>query len=159
MKVLAWMTVLNAGLMAGLLFAYSCSVNIGLQTLVDAEYIRAMQSINKAIQNPVFLGCFMGLLLLFPVMAYHAYGEGLSFYYALGAMLIYIAGVFALTMLCNVPLNEQLAKFSTATATAEDISRMRQAFEGPWNRYHLMRTIASILSFAFAILSLINRKF
>jgi uncharacterized membrane protein len=159
MKVIAWLTVLNSGLIAGLLFAYSCSVNIGLQLLADAEYIRAMQSINKAIQNPVFLGCFLGLLLLFPVMAFQTYGLGNSFYYGLSAMLIYFIGVFGITMFFNVPLNELLARFSTATATAVEISQLRQAFEVPWNRYHLIRTVAAILSFALAILAIMNRKF
>ena len=45
----------TTALIAGLLYAYSCSVNIGLGRLADAEYISAMQSINKAIQNPLFL--------------------------------------------------------------------------------------------------------
>ena len=39
----------TTALITGLLYAYSCSVNIGLGRLADAEYIAAMQSINKAI--------------------------------------------------------------------------------------------------------------
>jgi uncharacterized membrane protein len=66
MKMALFTTILFSGLVAGLLYSYSTSVNPGLKALPDNEYIRAMQSINTAIQNPVFFIAFMGLLLLFP---------------------------------------------------------------------------------------------
>lgn len=47
------------GLSAGLLYAYSCSVNLGLGRLPDGEYLAAMQSINKEILNPLFLQAFL----------------------------------------------------------------------------------------------------
>ena len=68
----------TTALIAGLLYAYSCSVNIGLGRLADAEYISAMQSINKAIQNPLFFISFMGTLLLLPLCTYLNYGQPLS---------------------------------------------------------------------------------
>ena len=77
----------------------------------------------------------------------------------LSATLIYVIGVFGVTMFGNVPLNEQLAKFSISTATESEIIKMRIAFEKPWNAYHTIRTIASILSFGLTILSIIRGKF
>jgi len=47
-------TTTTTSLIAGLFYAYSCSVNPGLRRLADKEYLTAMQSINKAILNPVF---------------------------------------------------------------------------------------------------------
>ena len=64
---LLFLSVLLSGLIMGLLYGYACSVNPGLNKLSDAEYLRAMQSINTAIQNPVFFISFMGTLFILPV--------------------------------------------------------------------------------------------
>jgi uncharacterized membrane protein len=160
MKVLLFTTILFSGLVAGLLYSYSTSVNPGLKTLPGNEYIRAMQSINTAIQNPVFFISFIGLLLLFPFTTYLLYNhvpKG-SFYLFALAMAIYFIGVFGITMFFNVPLNEQLARFSLSTASQNEISAMRKLFEKPWNRYHTIRTILSIVSFALTILSVLKQK-
>jgi uncharacterized membrane protein len=159
MKVLLFTTLLFSGLVSGLFYAYSCSVNIGLRHLTDSEYIRAMQSINIAIQNPVFFITFMGLLILFPVSVFQLYKqETSSFYWMLAAMAFYFIAVFGVTVFGNVPLNEQLAKFPVSTASETDISKMRQAFETPWNSYHLIRTISSIIAFGLTILSVFKLK-
>ena len=159
MKVFLFPTVLFSGLVAGLFYAYSCSVNIGLRSLPDSEYLKAMQSINAAIQNPVFFISFMGLLLLFPITAGQLYKQpNDSFYLIVAAMAIYFVGVFGVTVFCNVPLNEQLAKFPIATANQNEISAMRQIFEKPWNNYHTLRTCASVLAFGLTILSAFKLK-
>jgi uncharacterized membrane protein len=51
---------LGCGLMAGLFFAFSVAVMKALARLPSAEGIGAMQSINVAIINPVFLAAFFG---------------------------------------------------------------------------------------------------
>lgn len=51
---------LGCGLMAGFFFAFSASVIKVLARLPSAEGIAAMQSINVAILNPVFLAAFLG---------------------------------------------------------------------------------------------------
>jgi hypothetical protein len=50
---------LGCGLMAGLFFAFSVSVMKAFARLPSAEGIGAMQSINVAIINPVFLAVFL----------------------------------------------------------------------------------------------------
>jgi uncharacterized membrane protein len=51
---------LACGLMAGLFFAFSVAVMKALARLPSAEGIGAMQSINVAIINPLFLAVFFG---------------------------------------------------------------------------------------------------
>lgn len=158
--MLLFLTILSSGLVAGLFYAYSCSVNPGLHMLGDKEYIQAMQGINSAIQNPVFFISFMGLLVVYPLCSYQLYRHngGLSFYLIIGAMLIYFVAVFGSTVLFNVPLNNRLAQFNTNTTSSEQITLMRQAFERPWNFYHSIRMIASIIAFALSILCLLKIK-
>lgn len=141
--------------MAGLIFAYACSVNPGLGRLPDAGYLTAMQSINRAILNPVFLSVFMGAVILLPIGTYRVYTSpaSLSFYLLLAASILYIVGVFGVTMAGNVPLNDKLDAFNLSAATPEALARMRADFEGPWNAWNMVRTIAAILAFLLAALA------
>jgi uncharacterized membrane protein len=150
--------VLLTGLLAGLFYGYSCSVNKGLGNLTDQQYLRAFQSINEAILNPVFFLSFAGsfFLLAGATIAGYLLGQTTAFYYSLAALLIYVCGVAGVTMAGNVPLNEQLAQTDLANASQETISALRYAFERPWNRYHTVRTIASVLSFGCMLFSLVS---
>jgi uncharacterized membrane protein len=152
-------SVTLAGLVAGLFFAYACSVNLGLARLTDAEYLKAMQSINRAILNSWFFTAFLGALILLPLatgLVYKHEGATLLFYYLLVAALVYILAVFGVTIFGNVPLNEAVDKFDIASATAEELKRQREIFETPWNRLNLIRTLASVISFVLVALGLIN---
>mgnify|MGYP003574981734 CR=1 FL=1 len=147
------LAILVTGLMAGLFYSYSCSVNPGLGRLTDANYLAAMQNINRAILNPAFFACFLGTLVLLPLSAYFHYSQpvGLKFWLVAGAAMVYIVGLFGVTMAGNVPLNNMLDKTDLTSATAEQLAQLRAAFEGPWNRWHAIRTIAVVLSFLMAI--------
>ena len=57
---IAFAAALGCGLMGGLFFAFSVAVMKALGRLPPAEGIAAMQSINVAILNPVFLTVFFG---------------------------------------------------------------------------------------------------
>jgi hypothetical protein len=52
------------GLLAGLFYAYACSVMPGLSDAGDRSFIDSMQQINKAIENPVFFLTFLGAPVL-----------------------------------------------------------------------------------------------
>jgi uncharacterized membrane protein len=146
-------TALASGLIAGLFYAYSCSVNPGLGALSDANYLSAMQSINRAILNPVFFFSFMGTLLLLPLSTYQHFGTGNRFYLLLAATVVYVVGTFGVTMFGNVPLNDALDKINLTTATAQELGAHRLKFEVSWNRLHAIRTYASILSFILVLLA------
>ena len=57
---LTFVTALGCGLIAGLFFAFSVAVMQALARLPAAGGIAAMQSINSAILNPLFLSVFLG---------------------------------------------------------------------------------------------------
>lgn len=144
------LTTLVTGLIAGLFYAYSCSVNPGLTRLNDMAYLSAMQAINKAILNPVFFISFMGTLLLLPLstwLQYAQHGSSNSFFLWLAAALIYIIGVFGVTAAGNVPLNDLLEKANLNSLTATELSQLRLQFEKPWLFYHQIRTVSVVISF------------
>ena len=132
-------------LVTGLFYGYSVSVNGGLHRLNDSEYVKAMQSINAVIQNPLFFVSFIGPVILLPLAAFlQRDANPMQFALLLASSVIYIAGSFGLTMVGNVPLNVRLAKFDANKGSGNEIVQARAEFEKPWNRLHAIRTIASI---------------
>jgi uncharacterized membrane protein len=155
--ILALATTTTA-LIAGLLYGYSCSVNIGLGQLPDAEYISAMQSINRAIQNPLFFISFMGTVLLLPISTYLHYEQPVStrFWLLLAATGVYIVGVIGVTALGNIPLNNMLAMFDLKSASAETMAVERAKFEGAWGQFHTIRTVAAVISLVLTIVACLS---
>ena len=151
-------TATCAALIAGLLYSYSCSVIPAFRSLPDREYVAVMQSVNKAIQNPVFFISFMGTLLLLPLSTFMAYTSPLPprFWILLSAAVLYIAGVFGVTVFGNIPLNNTLDEFDLYTASAEAIRLQRLDFEGRWISFHSVRTIASIVCLVLVITGCIS---
>ena len=152
-------SILLTGLLAGLLFGYQCSVINGLGALGNKDYLSAFQSINKAIQNPVFFISFMGSLIVLPIACYLAYKNGQSdlLPYLLFATVVYTIGVFGITIVCNVPLNDMLDGLNIQSATDVQLQDMRSKFEIGWNKWHLVRTVAAIASFVALIIPLLKR--
>lgn len=139
------LAVIVTALSAGLFYAYSCSVNPGLGRLPDEQYLAAMQSINRAILNPVFFLSFMGTLILLPLAAWLNYqGSSQRFILLVAAAVLYTVGTFCVTIFGNVPLNNVLDSLDLSSASAEKMKEVRLAFEIPWNRLHQVRTLANI---------------
>jgi len=154
------LTATATGLISGLFYSYSCSVNPGLGNLPDANYIAAMQSINKAIINPFFMMSFLGTLVLLPLSTYYSYNASmmLRFYLLLAATILYAAGVFGVTMLGNVPLNDALEKVNLQAASPAEVRAYRISFEGPWNYLHRIRSLASSGTLILVVLACVLGK-
>ena len=156
-KLIFILTTTSTGLIAGLLYAYSCSVNLGLNRLEDSAYLSAMQHINKAILNPCFFFTFMGSALFLPICTFLQYQKPFTscFNLLLAATLIYLVGVLGVTLFGNVPLNDALANFDISRASMDEIKMQRAQFEPAWNNFHFYRTLAAVCSFVLVILALV----
>lgn len=154
------LAALTTALSAGLFYSWSCSVTPGLARLSDAQYLAAMQSMNRAILNPVFFSCFFGALLLLPLSAYIEYRQHTvwAFRFLLGASLVYGIGVFGVTMFGNVPMNERLDAFDLSAATADAMNAHRTSFEARWNRLNNIRSIMGALAMVLVILACLFRN-
>lgn len=158
-ELILLLATIVAALMAGLFYAYSCSVVPGLGRLPDLEYLNAMQSINRAILNPLFLCCFMGALLLLPLgtwTAYHTGGLTTRCWLLLLATAAYALGVFGVTIMGNVPMNDTLDKLVLDNSTADQLRMHRAAFESRWNTLNHVRTVFAVLALVFAVLACIS---
>ena len=151
-----WLTfaaALGAGLIAGTFFIFSVAIMASLRRLPASEGMAAMQSINVVIQNPVFLGVFMGtaiLSIVLAVMTVVDWNPGVSACLIAGAIL-YAVGTFALTIVFNVPLNNALDAADPSTAAGQEVWKNYLA---NWTFWNNVRTVASILAtaaYVFAI--------
>lgn len=156
--VLLIITTVFTALIAGLFYAYSCSVVLGLGKLSDAEYLKAMQNINREIQNPVFFMSFMGTAILLPISAFLFRGEKLTFIFLLLATFAYLIGVFGVAVVGNVPMNNLLDQFDISTSTAEAIKQVRENFENRWNFLNNIRTVFSVISIVLVVCACIWNK-
>ena len=144
-----------AGLVAGVMLAFSTSVMPALRRRPAAEGVAAMQTMNSAILNPLF-GILFGVgapvrgpavTAPFTTDGSHAVWRGV------GAAL-YVAGTFGLTMGVNVPMNEALdaAHPARGGATAE---LWRRLHVRRWTAWNNVRTLSGAAASALLIVSLL----
>jgi uncharacterized membrane protein len=150
---LTFFATLGCGLMAGLFFAFSNFVMKALGSLPPAKGIAAMQSVNVAVLNPLFLGLFFGtgvaclLVLIFAFARWHDPSAG---YLLVGAFL-YLFGNILVTIFFNVPLNDALAAANAESSDAVNV--WRNYLEG-WTSWNHVRTITALAAAASLTIAL-----
>ncbi|MFD8973678.1 DUF1772 domain-containing protein [Streptomyces sp. NPDC059593] len=137
-----------SGLVAGLLFAYVCSVMPALARSDDRVFVEVMRNINDVIQNPLFFAVFLGAPILAAVAAWQHRATGARGWTL--AALVLSLGVFLVTTAGNVPLN-------AALATAQDPVAARAAFEDPWVTWNLVRTLLATAGLVCLVRALMVR--
>ena len=141
----------GAGLVSGLLFAFSNFVMRALADLPPDKGMFAMRRINETIINPVFLMLFLGtpiLCLVIVVNSVLKIEEPGSLFLLIGAF-AYLLGPFGITMLFNVPLNNLLARADLSNA--EDIWPMYQKKWQWWNHVRTYTGVASVVFIAMGL--------
>jgi uncharacterized membrane protein len=142
------LALVATGLLAGFFYAYASSVNQGLGDLDDAGYIAAMQSINDAIPNGVFILSFLGApALLLLATALHARPRSPRLPALTLATVLVLGGGLLVTFVANVPLNDDLAAVDPG-APASALAEARADYEDPWNAWNAVRTIACTAALA-----------
>lgn len=138
---------LAAGLMAGLFAAFSYAVMPGLASSSDHTFVEAMQDINEAIVNPLFMVLFLGpipLLVLAGILAWRGYGRT-ALGWILAALACYVVAFF-ITSGANVPLNDQLADLENLNNSG-DLAAARDDFEDSWVAWNIVRAVVHTAAF------------
>jgi uncharacterized membrane protein len=144
------------GAMAGLFYAFSVSVMPGLDAITAEQAIRAMQSINRKILNPVFLTTYVvapiaGLAtggLLFWL------GQNWAAVIFLGAAATYLLGAFVPTAVVNVPMNDALEAAQVPTDTDEAAQRW-SSYSARWTWWNTLRALFCLISLLLIGLALV----
>ncbi|MGJ0120306.1 DUF1772 domain-containing protein [Williamsia sp. MIQD14] len=130
--------VTTSGLVAGLFCAFAYAVMPGLHRTDDRTLVTAMQKINLAIVNPVFLLLFFGGLVVAAAAAWLSRGQSIG-PWAIAAAGLYLLGMI-ITIAANIPLNDRLA-------SAVDAESARAAFEAAWVRWNIVRAVVHTAGF------------
>lgn len=152
--VLAFFTSIACGLMGGLFFAFSNFVMQALERLAPEAGISAMQAINRTVLNRIFLTTFLGttaacaLLTLYAFVHWEVPG---TFFLLIGSLL-YLIGNFGVTLVCNVPRNNVLAKLDASSL--ESLAYWR-TYQEEWTRCNHVRTGTALGASALLMTGLI----
>lgn len=146
----------TTGLVAGLFYAYSCSVLPGLRRTGARASIDAMQRINIAIQNGWFALSFAGSIVLTAAAAalHLGDGRGAVLLPTLAALLCHVLAI-AVTAGLNIPLNNALAAAGRADEIAEPTAVWRR-FDRPWSRWNLVRTLLGVAALVLLCWALVQ---
>lgn len=147
LPVLVAMTALGSGLIAGVFFAFSSFVMAALGRLPSSQGIAAMQSINIAVVNPVFMTVLFGTAALGALLAAWALRvwQSPGAEYLLAGGLLALTGAALVTIMFNVPLNDTLARVDPASAGGAEVWGR---YLSEWTAWNHLRTAASLLGAA-----------
>jgi uncharacterized membrane protein len=137
-----------AGLIAGLFYAYACSVMPGLARGDDRTFVEGMRGINIAIVNPVFLLTFLGAPLLAGVAVFLNPGPRP---WVIAGFVLLVAMV-VITGVVNIPLNNAL------DSGGDDYAAVRAAFETTWVRWNVLRALVSTAGFGCLVAAVLTRR-
>lgn len=148
-------STLLTGLTAGLCFTWGNAVTPGIGRLNDLGFLQAFQEMNRAIINPTFLVIFMGPFFVHIANVYlFRTAPAQLQWMIIAAAILYILGLVFVTIFGNFPLNELIDKVDLTQMSPDELKHLRNQFEDKWNRFHLIRTITSTLSFTLLIISI-----
>lgn len=150
--------VILTGLTAGLCFTWSNAVTPGIGRLDNLTFLKSFQSMNRVIINGKFLIVFFGPVILLFLNTYLFKSNNTSFWLFLVAAILFFIGVGLVTVLGNVPLNEVLDKSNLETLGKTELRELRNRFEQPWNRFHIIRTFSSFSAFVLLIVGMLYSK-
>lgn len=150
---LALAAALGCGLMSGVFFVFSVAVMKALGRLPANTGMRAMQSINTSILNPIFLTAFMGTTLLCAVVAVRAVlqlGSPGAGFLLVGAA-AFLGGAFLVTGAFNVPMNESLDRVTSGAFGSEQFWADYLARWTAWNHVRAAASFAAALSLTLGL--------
>lgn len=146
--------LLGSALVGGIFFAFSSFVMKALAKIPTQDGIRAMQSINVVVLNPMFLGVFFGTAILSVFVAAAALGGWigpLPHWFFVGA-LHYLLGTFLVTAFGNVPLNNKLKEVAPESGQS-----VWEHYLSKWTFLNHIRTACSLIAAFCFTMGLIYR--
>ncbi|WP_096475842.1 DUF1772 domain-containing protein [Burkholderia stabilis] len=155
-SALLWGSAIGCGLMAGVYFAFSTFVMTSLGRIAPQAGAAAMNAINVDIVRSPFMPLFLGTTLMALALAVIALfnRDQPGAMTALAGGVLYVFGMFAVTMAVNVPLNDALAAADPATAQG---AALWTRYVHDWTMWNHVRTVASAAACVFFIAGIAAR--
>ena len=153
---LLWFAAIGCGLLGGLYYAFSAFIMSSFGRIEQSAGVSAMNAINTVILKSSFMPLFLGttlaslLLAIFGVLRWSEPGAAAL----VAGGIVYVLGMFVVTMAFNVPLNNALAAVDPAGAAAGEVWAR---YLKDWTLWNHVRTVASTLASGLFIAALLAR--
>lgn len=140
---LLWAAAVACIVIGGVYFAFSAFVMRALGRIDQVAGVAAMQAINDIIQRSWFMPLFFGTSAASAVLAILALMQDPSAgaWLTLLAAGVHLIGMFGVTLVFNVPMNNRLA---LAKGGFSQTTLVWGSYLRDWTRWNHVRTIASI---------------
>jgi uncharacterized membrane protein len=142
MDALTIATAIGAAVAGGALFAFSTFVMPALRRLPDAEGLRAMQAINRAAPQPLFMLALFGTAIACVVLGISAATrlDDAVARWQLAGSAVYVAGTL-LTIGWHIPRNDAIDRVD---ASAPEAGAAWRRYAATWTAWNHVRTAASV---------------
>lgn len=150
--------ILCAGALFGFFYTMSISIMPGLDLTQSYSAITANQEIGHATQNYYFATPMIGTLILCIILIslHFKAGHKTKATYIAVALLAF-AGMIAVTLMLNVPLN-QILDGAIVTPEQPNLNQVWDAYSIDWQGYNWLRTLLSGLTLLFATLAITQKR-
>ena len=144
-------TCIGTGILAGLFFSFSTFIMEALGKISSESGMNAMKSINRTILNPLFGVIFFGtaLMTLFLLITSLFNSEWNGRTYIFSGSLLYLVGIFLVTIIFNVPLNNRLERTDSSNYSSQ---QMWKIYIKKWTIWNHIRTITAVGTLACFVL-------
>ena len=146
MFVLSQFSILAYATLGGVFLAFSDFIMRSLSVTSGSGGMEAMQAINRQVFRYVFMSLFIGMVPVSLILAVGAYWESDQPAPLMAAAAIYIVGVFGVTAVFNVPMNNALAALDATSA--EGLQYWTTKYLPGWTFWNNVRTAACLLASA-----------
>lgn len=156
--ILCAFSVLAYAAIGGVFLAFSDFIMRSFNLVPNQAGLETMQVLNVEILRSVFIVMFMGLAAISAGILLYAWiwmPEGAARGLLMLAGLCYLVGVFAVTAMGNVPLNNRLAALQPSSAAALEF--WEQTYMTRWVTLNSVRTAACFVASGLALSALITR--
>ena len=148
------LATLSTGLIAGVFGLYAHAIMPGLRATDDRTFVRAFQSIDRSIINPLFIGpMFLGAAL-FTAIAAVTNRRTPVFAWTVGALVAYLVAM-AITGVVHVPLNDTIKAAGNPDSLAQATAARAAFHEARWAAWNVVRAILSTGAFAMLLWSML----
>ena len=152
--ILSGLAVVASGLVAGVFLTFSDFVMKSLAVAKAPVGAHAMQLINRYVYGSKFLVLLLGMAPVSLLLAGYAYFymSGPAAAWIIAGGVVYVIGVFLVTMACNVPMNKRL---DVLDPDEPPTAAYWKHYAIVWTRWNHVRTLASVGSTACLLVGVI----
>jgi len=137
------MAVIAYALVSGVFMTFSDFVMRSLGGAKTAAGVEVMQVINRKVYRSIFMVLLLGMSAISPIFIGYAYVQltGAAAILLITGGAIYLAGVFVVSLLFNVPMNQKLESFDHVGSDAA--TYWQKTYLTRWVFWNHVRTLAS----------------